>query len=191
MRKFSNCLRIIFLLSNFFYCKELISVQAQYDPTTKTLIYNGNSYKISEQKEIFQDYSETEIISLNSEEKKSDSFFDGFWFNFIGFSILACLAGAMSGLTVGYLSIDMLILEIKLISGTEQEKIYANKIKKIISDHHWILVTLLLCNAFACEAMPILLDKLVNEMMAIVIVLQFYYLLEKLYHRHYVQVLTK
>ena len=169
MRKFSNCLIIIFLLSNLFYCKELISVQAQYDPTTKTLIYNGNSYKISEQKEIFQDYSETEIISLNSEEKKSDSFFDGFWFNFIGFSILACFAGAMSGLTVGYLSIDMLILEIKLISGTEQEKIYANKIKKIISDHHWILVTLLLCNAFACEAMPILLDKLVNEMMAIVI----------------------
>ena len=169
MRKFSNCLIIIFFLSNFFYCIELISVQAQYDPTTKTLIYNGNSYKISEQKEIFQDYSETEIISLNSEEKKSDSFFDGFWFNFIGFSILACFAGAMSGLTVGYLSIDMLILEIKLISGTEQEKIYANKIKKIISDHHWILVTLLLCNAFACEAMPILLDKLVNEMMAIVI----------------------
>ena len=169
MRKFSNCLIIIFLLSNLFYCKELISVQAQYDPTTKTLIYNGNSYKISEQKEIFQDYSETEIISLNSEEKESDSFFDGFWFNFIGFSILACFAGAMSGLTVGYLSIDMLILEIKLISGTEQEKIYANKIKKIISDHHWILVTLLLCNAFACEAMPILLDKLVNEMMAIVI----------------------
>ena len=170
MRKFSNSLIIIFLLSNFYYCRELISVQAQYDPITKTLIYNGNSYKISEQKEIFQDYySETEIISLNSEEKKSDSFFDGFWFNFIGFSILACFAGAMSGLTVGYLSIDMLILEIKLISGTEQEKIYANKIKKIISDHHWILVTLLLCNAFACEAMPILLDKLVNEMMAIVI----------------------
>ena len=169
MRKFSNCLIIIFLLSNLFYCKELISVQAQYDPTTKTLIYNGNSYKISEQKEIFKDYSETEIISLNSEEKKSDSFFDGFWFNFIGFSVLSCFAGAMSGLTVGYLSIDMLILEIKLISGTEQEKIYANKIKKIISDHHWILVTLLLCNAFACEAMPILLDKLVNEMMAIVI----------------------
>jgi metal transporter CNNM len=75
----------------------------------------------------------------------------------------------MSGLTVGYLSIDMLILEIKLDSGTEQEKIYANKIKKVISDHHWILVTLLLCNAFACEAMPILLDKLVNDVMAIVI----------------------
>ena len=75
----------------------------------------------------------------------------------------------MSGLTVGYLLIDMLILEIKLISGTKQEKIYAKKIKKVINDHHWILVTLLLCNSFACEAVPILLDKLVNDIMAIVI----------------------
>ena len=111
-----------------------------------------------------------ESLSFHGEsEGEKKSFFDGFWFNFIGFSILACFAGAMSGLTVGYLSIDMLILEIKLDSGTEQEKIYANKIKKVINDHHWILVTLLLCNAFACEAMPILLDKLVNEVMAIVI----------------------
>ena len=75
----------------------------------------------------------------------------------------------MSGLTVGYLLIDMLILEIKLISGTKQEKIYAKKIKKVINDHHWILVTSLLYNAFACEAVPILLDKLVNDIMAIVI----------------------
>jgi CBS domain containing-hemolysin-like protein len=63
----------------------------------------------------------------------------------------------------------MLILEIKLNSSTEQEKKYAKKIKRIINDHHWILVTLLLCNAFACEAMPILLDKLVSDIMAIVV----------------------
>ena len=156
----------------FINCKTLIPVQAQIDPNTNTLIYNGNNYKLSDYESLYQGQNEPEIPeakSFHSEEKKSDSFFDGFWFNFIGFSVLAVFAGAMSGLTVGYLSIDMLILEIKLISGTEEEKIYANKIKKIISDHHWILVTLLLCNAFACEAMPILLDKLVNDVMAIVI----------------------
>ena len=170
MRKINKFLLSILLFLNIIYCKELVSVQALYDPITKTLLYNGYSYKPSIKKEIYRDYYDSKMVSFHSEEaKKSDSFFDGFWFNFIGFSILACFAGAMSGLTVGYLSIDMLILEIKLISGTEEEKIYANKIKKIISDHHWILVTLLLCNAFACEAMPILLDKLVNEVMAIVI----------------------
>ena len=59
------------------------------------------------------------------EEELNDSFFDGFWFNFIDFTILAFFSGAMSGLTVGYLSKDILILEIKIQSGTGKEKIYS------------------------------------------------------------------
>ena len=161
---------IIFVFLSFIESDSLIDVHAKYDPITNTLIYNGNKYIISEINSLPKTYQpKLEAKSFKKEEESGDSFFDGFWFNFIGFTVLACFAGAMSGLTVGYLSIDMLILEIKLNSGTEQEKIYANKIKKIIADHHWILVTLLLCNAFACEAMPLLLDKLVNEMMAIVV----------------------
>ena len=163
---------LLYLLSGLFFffinCNSLIQVQAQFDPISNTLIYNGNIYKLSEQNALIEEYK-PEYEAFNENKEKSDSFFDGFWFNFIGFTLLAVFAGAMSGLTVGYLSIDMLILEIKLCSGTEQEKIYANNIKRVINDHHWILVTLLLCNAFACEAMPILLDKLVNEVMAIVI----------------------
>ena len=174
MRKLNIFYLISILLIYLIDSKQLIPVQAEYDPISNTLIYNGKIFEYSDIKNtIDQDKIEIQepfsFHEENEEETKSDSFFDGFWFNFIGFSILACFAGAMSGLTVGYLSIDMLILEIKLDSGTEQEKIYANKIKKVINDHHWILVTLLLCNAFACEAMPILLDKLVNEVMAIVI----------------------
>ena len=170
MKILYSILILLFYIS-FIESNSLIDVQAKYDPITNTLIYNGNTYIISEINILEKEYK-TEIKapkSFKNEEELGDSFFDGFWFNFIGFTVLACFAGAMSGLTVGYLSIDMLILEIKLNNGTEQEKIYANKIKKIIEDHHWILVTLLLCNAFACEAMPLLLDKLVNEMMAIVV----------------------
>ena len=170
MKTLYSILILLFYIS-FIESNSLIDVQAKYDPITNTLIYNGNTYIISEINILEKEYK-TEIKapkSFKKEEELGDSFFDGFWFNFIGFTVLACFAGAMSGLTVGYLSIDMLILEIKLNNGTEQEKIYANKIKKIIEDHHWILVTLLLCNAFACEAMPLLLDKLVNEMMAIVV----------------------
>ena len=151
----------------FYSNSKLIEIKVQLDSESNRIIFDGQVYKISN--ESIPDSDANKKTITNSEEEKSDSFFDGFWFNFVGFSILACFAGAMSGLTVGYLSIDMLILEIKLISGTEQEKIYANKIKRIISDHHWILVTLLLCNAFACEAMPILLDKLVSDIMAIVV----------------------
>ena len=150
---------ILYLFSIIFFLSkgELIDIEAQLDSESNNLIYNGKIYKMSNET-LPEKYTEEET-----------SFFDSFWFNFIGFTILACFAGAMSGLTVGYLSIDMLILEIKLDSGTEQEKIYAKKIKRVINDHHWILVTLLLCNAFACEAMPILLDKLVSDIMAIVV----------------------
>ena len=161
---------LLYLFSIFFFlskCK-LIDIKALFEHQSDILIYNGKVYKITNETFI-ESNSDNSTITSKSEEEKSDSFLDGFWFNFIGFSILACFAGAMSGLTVGYLSIDMLILEIKLESGTEQEKIYARKIKKVINDHHWILVTLLLCNAFACEAMPILLDKLVSDIMAIVV----------------------
>ena len=170
---------IFYLLSISSYlinCRQLIPVQAQFDPISNTLIYEGSIYtatnmdiSIYQEGQEKMEIQEPLLFHGEEEEVKGDSFFDGFWFNFIGFTLLSCFAGAMSGLTVGYLSIDMLILEIKLDSGTEKEKIYANKIKKVISDHHWILVTLLLCNAFACEAMPILLDKLVNDVMAIVI----------------------
>lgn len=45
-----------------------------------------------------------------------------FWFcvGFAGF--LTLFAGMMSGLTVGYLSIDELVLELKSQNGTEEEK---------------------------------------------------------------------
>ena len=159
----------ILILNLFFFetnCK-LNEVTADFDSNSNVLIFNGKVFKMTEES-YFSSFA-NDTTPSSQEKEKSKSFFDSFWFNFIGFTVLAIFAGAMSGLTVGYLSIDMLILEIKLNNGTEQEKIYAKKIRKIIADHHWILVTLLVCNAFACEAMPILLDKLVNPMVAIII----------------------
>ena len=158
---------ILFLLAFQINSRLLNEVIAEYDSSANILIYNGKVFKMTDET-YFRSFSNDTTPSA-PEKEKSKSFFDSFWFNFIGFTILAVFAGAMSGLTVGYLSIDMLILEIKLENGTEKEKIYAKKIKKIIADHHWILVTLLVCNAFACEAMPILLDKMVSPMVAIVI----------------------
>ena len=75
----------------------------------------------------------------------------------------------MSGLTVGYLSIDDLSLELKAQSGTEEEKNQAKIILPILSNRHWLLVTLLLMNSCAMEALPIFLDKIVSEFMAILI----------------------
>jgi len=45
-----------------------------------------------------------------------------FWFFAITAIILTLIAGLMSGLTIGYLSIDELVLELKIKNGTEEEK---------------------------------------------------------------------
>lgn len=87
--------------------------------------------------------------------------------------IVACLltlgAGIMSGLTVGYLSIDQLELEMKLQNGTEEEKKNALAVLPVLEDHHYLLVTLLLANALCMEALPIYLDSIVPSAYAILI----------------------
>lgn len=75
----------------------------------------------------------------------------------------------MSGLTVGYLSIDQLELELKLHNGTETEKKQALAVMPVLEDHHYLLVTLLLANALCMEALPIFLDSIVPSAYAILI----------------------
>ena len=75
----------------------------------------------------------------------------------------------MSGLTVGYLSIDDLVLELRFNNGTDEEKEHASKLLPILAKRHWLLVTLLLMNAFCMEALPLFLHKLVPEFVAILI----------------------
>ena len=75
----------------------------------------------------------------------------------------------MSGLTVGYLSIDRLELEMKLENGTDSEKKQAMAVLPVLEDHHYLLVTLLLANALCMEALPIYLDSIVPSTYAILI----------------------
>ena len=83
--------------------------------------------------------------------------------------VLTLFAGLMSGLTVGYLSIDDLVLELKTSTGTIEEKLQAEKVLPILEKRHWLLVTLLLSNAAAMEALPLFLNKLVPEYLAVII----------------------
>ena len=75
----------------------------------------------------------------------------------------------MSGLTVGYLSIDELVLELRTIGGTEEEKVNGKIIMEVLSNKHALLVTLLLSNAAAMEALPIFINRLVPEWAAIIL----------------------
>ena len=52
---------------------------------------------------------------------------------------LLSVAGCMSGLTVGYESIDEMFLEIKMKSGTPEEKRMATNVMPIVQAHHTLL----------------------------------------------------
>lgn len=75
----------------------------------------------------------------------------------------------MSGLTVGLLSIDQLELEIKAKVGNEDQKRKVATVLPVLQHHHWLLVTLLFCNAVALETLPIYLDRIVPSQWAIFI----------------------
>ncbi|KAF0690589.1 Aste57867_18036 [Aphanomyces stellatus] len=94
---------------------------------------------------------------------------EGFYFSLVCVVCLICTAGMMAGLTMGLLSLDQLNLQILQTSGTDDEKLQAERVLPIIKQHHLLLVTLLLFNAAANEALPVFLARLVTEAQAVVI----------------------
>ncbi|KAL0434486.1 UNVERIFIED_CONTAM: DUF21 domain-containing protein [Sesamum latifolium] len=96
------------------------------------------------------------------------------WFVYAGVScVLVLFAGIMSGLTLGLMSLGLVDLEILQRSGTPTEKKQAAAILPVVQKQHQLLVTLLLCNAASMEALPIYLDKLFNQYVAIILSVTF------------------
>ncbi|CDO98988.1 unnamed protein product [Coffea canephora] len=96
------------------------------------------------------------------------------WFIYAGIScFLVLFAGIMSGLTLGLMSLSLVDLEILERSGTLTEKKQAATILPVVKKQHQLLVTLLLCNAASMEALPIYLDKLFNQFVAIILSVTF------------------
>lgn len=82
---------------------------------------------------------------------------------------LTLFAGIVSGLTVGLMSIDKLSLELKLESGTIEEKACAKRILPLLEDRYLLLVTLLICNSIALETMPIILEAMIGGVPAVIL----------------------
>ena len=76
--------------------------------------------------------------------------------------ICVTLAALAAGLTMGLLSLDHLELKMKKrVSDDEEERLQSEALLPVVQDHHRLLVTLLLLNSIANEALPLFLDKLV------------------------------
>ena len=82
---------------------------------------------------------------------------------------VVCCAFA-SGLTIGINSFDYTEMLIKARSGTDDQKRYAERILPVLKNHHLLLVSLLLWNALAAEALPIFLDALVPAQWVAIVV---------------------
>lgn len=91
-----------------------------------------------------------------------------FWINLSVVIFCTCASGLMSGLTIGLAAIDRLALEVDAMGNKEVKKM-TDRIFPVIDQHHWMLVTLLLCNACAMETLPIFLDRMVSPFAAIFI----------------------
>ncbi|KAG6664420.1 hypothetical protein CIPAW_02G091800 [Carya illinoinensis] len=119
----------------------------------------------------------TRMLTRNFESEVGDSgisFGSVWWFVYAGIScFLVIFAGIMSGLTLGLMSLSLVDLEILRRSGTSIEKKQAAAILPVVQKQHQLLVTLLLCNAVAMEALPIYLDKLFNQYIAIILSVTF------------------
>ncbi|KAF5204556.1 hypothetical protein FRX31_005860 [Thalictrum thalictroides] len=108
------------------------------------------------------------------ESEESIKFGSLWWFTYAGISCLLVLfAGIMSGLTLGLMSLGLVELEILQRSGTPNEKKQAATILPVVQKQHQLLVTLLLCNACAMEALPLYLDKIFHPFVAIVLSVTF------------------
>ncbi|KAJ4468343.1 DUF21-domain-containing protein [Lentinula aciculospora] len=76
--------------------------------------------------------------------------------------ILVLLSGLFAGLTLGYMSLDQTQLNVLSVSGSPDQRKYANKIKPIRSNGHLLLVTLLLANMIVNETLPIIADPVLG-----------------------------
>ena len=116
--------------------------------------------------------SEGQSILRTLEEEGDDLFNRGKWFyiqNGIMAFVCVTVAALAAGLTMGLVSQEMLDLRIKEMAGTSKEKVQARAVIPLIQDPHRLLVTLLLMNAAANEALPLFLDEMFPGYVAIIL----------------------
>ncbi|ETW04672.1 hypothetical protein H310_03836 [Aphanomyces invadans] len=82
--------------------------------------------------------------------------------------LLVVLAGAMSGLTVGVLSLDTMHLSVLKMEGSTAARHAAARLLPVLTHHRLLLVTLVFMNALANEALPIFLNTLINPVASVV-----------------------
>jgi metal transporter CNNM len=80
---------------------------------------------------------------------------------------LVLLAGLVSGLTLALMSMDAVELEVLRRSGSRSQRARAARLAPVLADEHWLLVSLLVVNAACMEALPLVLDRIMDPRAAV------------------------
>lgn len=106
------------------------------------------------------------LLEAGPKNEKKDLFFVR---NSLFAATCVVLAALAAGLTLGLMSIDPLTLHIKMrAAATKEERDQAGALLPIVNQHHLLLVTLILLNSMANEALPIFLNALVPSYVAVI-----------------------
>ena len=143
-------------------------IEAEYDAESDLITFKGQTYT---------KYSEPMAESVMGSKRRSSDY------AFHVFCTFACIlfAGLAAGLTMGLVSLDPFDMKILMEANeadclTEvereelrKEKACAENLYPLVSRHHLLLVTLLLMNSIANEALPLFLNEIVPPAMALVL----------------------
>jgi len=148
---------------------EVISelVQAEYDSKTGSITYDGMT---------FTHYHEAGRASPWTPPDN-----DSYVFHLICTFVCILTAALAAGLTMGLVSLEPFDMKILMEANEDdcttdeernelrREKAYARKLHPLVSRHHLLLVTLLLMNSIANEALPLFLHEIVSPVAALTI----------------------
>lgn len=91
-------------------------------------------------------------------------------YDLVGAIVCISFVALVSGLFMGLMTMDPLDLHIIIRVGSNEEEVaQASELLPIVEQHHRVLVTLLLLNGVAYEALPLFMDNLLPRVWAIVL----------------------
>lgn len=92
------------------------------------------------------------------------------WFYIITCAFVPALlltTAMMAGLSHGFATLDATHLAVLKQSGTVTQRRIVGILEPLQSRHHWVLVSMVLVHALADEALPIVLERVCNEYIAV------------------------
>ena len=147
---------------------KIIDMEADYDEVLNLIKVNETKFTISKNAnfninmKIFDSRLVDNSRGVLSSSSKKELTTKEFWIYVSIIVFLTLFSMITSGLVVGYMSIDDLVLELKSKTGNDLEKKYAKNILPVVKDRHRLLITLLIWMAGCMESMPIFLGNFYN-----------------------------